>query len=123
MRSRHSTQSKRLPAGPGGSATLDDRAWDVRFKRAVLIDVQRWGLDNPDFVPSLAELIEAIHVDPYQFPEKRGALAGARAADLAFRGRTWRLIYDIDDYAREVYILAIGEHDEAYDDAERRRFR
>jgi len=79
--------------------------------------VQRWGLDNPDFVPPLVELLAAIQENPYQFPEKRGALAGARAAHLAFRGRTWRLIYDVDDYAREVYVLAIGEHDEA----ERRR--
>jgi hypothetical protein len=29
---KHSTQSKRLPADPGGSATLDDREWDVSFK-------------------------------------------------------------------------------------------
>jgi mRNA-degrading endonuclease RelE of RelBE toxin-antitoxin system len=123
MRLKHSTQSKRLPADPGGSATLDDRGWDVRFKRAVVVDVQRWGLDSPDFVPTLAELLESLRTDPYQFPEKHGGLAGARAADLTYRGRTWRLVYDVDDYVREVYVLAIGEHDEAYDDAERRRYR
>jgi mRNA-degrading endonuclease RelE of RelBE toxin-antitoxin system len=122
-RSRHSTQSKRLPVDPGGSATLDDRGWDVRFKRAVVVDVQRWGLENPDFIPTLAELLEALRTNPYQFPEKHGDLAGARAAELTYRGRTWRLVYDVDDYAREVYVLAIGEHDEAYDDAERRRHR
>lgn len=66
---KHSMQSKRLPADPGGSATLDDRGW------------------------------------------------------LTYRGQTWRMVYDVDDYAREVYILAIGKHDEAYDDAERRRYR
>jgi mRNA-degrading endonuclease RelE of RelBE toxin-antitoxin system len=42
---------------------------------------------------------------------------------LTYRGRTWRFVFDIDDYTREVYVLAIGEHDEAYDDAESRRFR
>jgi mRNA-degrading endonuclease RelE of RelBE toxin-antitoxin system len=120
-RVKHSTQSKRLPADPGGSATLDDREWDVRFKRAVLVDVQRWGLENPDFIPTLAELVELLRTNPYQFPEKRGTSAGARAADLTYRGRTWRLVYEVDDYAREVYVLAIGEHDDAYDDAERRR--
>jgi mRNA-degrading endonuclease RelE of RelBE toxin-antitoxin system len=121
--SKHSTQLKKLPADPGALATLDDREWDVRLKRAVVVDVQRWGLDNPDFVPTLARLLEAVRANPYQFPEKYGRLAGARAADLTCRGRTWRLIYDVDDYAHEVYILAIGEHDEAYDDAERRRYR
>ncbi|MGA2393997.1 MAG: type II toxin-antitoxin system RelE/ParE family toxin [Candidatus Lustribacter sp.] len=120
---KRSTQSKRLPAEHGGSATLDDRGWDVRLKRAVIVDVQRWGLDNPDFVPTLAELLEALRSNPYQFPEKRGGLVGARAADLTFRGQTWRLVYDVDDYAREVYVLALGKHDDAYDDAERRRYR
>jgi mRNA-degrading endonuclease RelE of RelBE toxin-antitoxin system len=120
---KHSTQSKRLPADAGGSATLDGRGWDVRFKRAVVVDVQRWGLENSDFVPTLAELLEALRSNPYQFPEKRGKLAGVRAADLTYRGQTWRLVYDVDDYAREVYVLAIGKHDEAYDDAERRRSR
>ena len=119
----YSTQSKRLPADPGGSATLDDRGWDVRFKRAVVIDVQRWGLENPDFIPTLAELLEALKNNPYQFPEKHGDLAGARAAELTYRGQTWRMVYDVDYYAREVYVLAIGKHDEAYDDAERRRYR
>jgi mRNA-degrading endonuclease RelE of RelBE toxin-antitoxin system len=112
---------KRLPADPGGSATLDDRGWDVRLKRAVVVDVQRWGTDNADFVPTLADLLDALRTNPYQFPEKHGALAGARAADLAYRGRTWRLVYEIDDYAREVFVLAIGEHDAAYDEAEKRR--
>ena len=89
-RSRHSTQSKRLPVDPGGSATLDDRGWDVRFKRAVVVDVQRWGLENPDFIPTLAELLEALRTNPYQFPEKHGDLAGARAAELTYRGRSLR---------------------------------
>ena len=100
---------------------LGDREWDVRLKPSVAIDVQRWGLGNLDFVPTLAELLQALKMNPYQFPEKRGTLAGARAAELNYRGRTWRLVYDVDDYAREVYVLAIGEHDEAYGDAERRR--
>jgi hypothetical protein len=64
---RHSTQLKRLPAGPGDSATLDDRAWDVRLNRSVIVDVQRWGLENPDFVPTLADLLEAVRTNPYQF--------------------------------------------------------
>ena len=64
-----------------------------------------------------------IDIHPYQFPEKRGSLSGARAAALTYRGRTWRAVYDVDDYAREILVLAIGEHDNAYDDAARRRFR
>jgi methionyl-tRNA formyltransferase len=73
MRSRHSTQSKRLPADPGGSATLDDRGWDVRFKRAVVVDVQRWGLEN-SFLPGFKG------ARPYQQAHARGVkLVGATA--------------------------------------------
>jgi mRNA-degrading endonuclease RelE of RelBE toxin-antitoxin system len=100
-----------------------DHAWHLRFTRAVFHDVQRWGLSNADFIPTLAELLAMIEIDPHQFPEKRGSLSGARAAALTYRGRTWRAVYDVDDYAREILVLAIGEHDNAYDDAARRRFR
>jgi hypothetical protein len=73
--------------------------------------VQRWGLANEDFAPKLEDLILALEANPYQFPEKRrGRLTGARAAEL-------------DEDFHEVYILAIGEHDAAYDEAERRRYR
>jgi mRNA-degrading endonuclease RelE of RelBE toxin-antitoxin system len=115
--------TKLLGEHHGGIAPLDDRAWVVRFKRAVAVDVQRWGLANEDFAPTLEQLIAALELDPYQFPEKHGGrLADARAADLAYRGRTWRAVYDVDDDFHEVYILAIGEHSAAYDDAERRRY-
>jgi mRNA-degrading endonuclease RelE of RelBE toxin-antitoxin system len=105
-----------------GTVLLDDRAWGVRFTRAVSTELLRWGLANPDFRPTLQELLEELALNPYQFPEKRrGKLVGARAADLRFRGKTWRLVFDIDEEYREIFILAIGEHDKAYDDAERRR--
>ena len=115
--------TKRLAGHHGGTAPLEDRVWVVRLKPAVAVDVQRWGLANEDFAPTLEELIVALETNPYQFPEKhRGRLAGARAAELTYRGRTWRAVYDVDKEFREVYVLAIGEHDAAYDEAERRRY-
>jgi mRNA-degrading endonuclease RelE of RelBE toxin-antitoxin system len=84
--------------------------------------VQRWGLANADFRPTLEELLTELEANPYQFPVKRhGKLAGARAADVTYRGDVWRVVFDVDDEYREVVILAIAKHDEAYRQAERRR--
>jgi mRNA-degrading endonuclease RelE of RelBE toxin-antitoxin system len=85
--------------------------------------VQRWGLANEDFRPTLEELLTELEINPYQFPVKRhGKLDGARAADIAYRGDVWRVVFDVDDDYREVVILAIAEHDEAYRLADRRRY-
>jgi mRNA-degrading endonuclease RelE of RelBE toxin-antitoxin system len=103
---------------------LDGNDWSVKLHRVVDRDLRRLGLDNPDFQPTIAELLEALRTNPFQFPTKqRGKLAGTRAADLTFRGRTWRMVFDVDTYAHEVLVLAFDEHDDAYDDAERRRYR
>lgn len=81
----------------------------------------RWGLENQDFMPTLDELIDELETNPKQFPPKTGKLAGARAADVLYRGATWRVIFDVDDDYLEVTILAIAPHDVAYREAERRR--
>lgn len=85
--------------------------------------MQRWGLANEDFRPTLEELLAELETNPNQFPVKRhGKLAGARAADITYRGNVWRVVFDVDGDYREVVILAIAEHDEAYRLAERRRY-
>lgn len=100
----------------------DDRAFRILYARQVAVDVQRWGLDNADFLPTLEELFAELEGNPYQFPIKYdGKLAGARAADVTYRGDVWRVVFDVDDDYREVHILAIDEHDAAYRAAERRR--
>ena len=81
----------------------------------------RWGLENPDFAPTLDELIDQLETNPKQFPPKTGKLAGTRAAEVFYREDTWRLIFDLDDEYLEVTILAIGPHDVAYRQAQRRR--
>jgi hypothetical protein len=45
---KHLTQSKRLPADPGGSATLDDREWDARFKRGLLVSFHPAVFPEPE---------------------------------------------------------------------------
>ena len=53
------------------------------------------------------------------FPEIRPT-AGGRAANLRFRGAAWRLVFTLDDECRIVTVLALGPHDRAYTEAERR---
>lgn len=82
-----------------------------------------WGAENADFVPTLDELLDELETNPKQYPRKHDELAGARAAEVIWRGATWRVVFDIDDDFLEVFVLAIGPHDEAYRDAARRRRR
>lgn len=81
----------------------------------------RWGLENPDFVPTLNELIDELETNPKQFPPKTDKLAGTRAAELLYRSAMWRVVFEVDDDYLEVTILAIAPHDLAYRQAERRR--
>ena len=115
--------STKPPEGqPRDTVHPDDRAFRILYARQVAVDVQRWGLDNADFLPTLEELFAELEGNPYQFPIKYdGKLAGARAADVTYRGDVWRVVFDVDDDYREVHILAIDEHDAAYRAAERRR--
>jgi mRNA-degrading endonuclease RelE of RelBE toxin-antitoxin system len=78
-------------------------------------------MTNDDFVPTLDILVAELESNPKQFPSKTDELAGARAADLRYRGKTWRVVFDVDDDFFEVRILAIGPHDKAYREAARRR--
>jgi hypothetical protein len=69
------------PPGDGqrGTALLDDRAFVASFTPIVALDVQRRGLANADFRPTLEELLTELETNPYQFPLKRyGKLDGAR---------------------------------------------
>jgi hypothetical protein len=59
--------------------------------------VVRWGLESADFVPTLEELIDELETNPKQFPPKSGKLAGTRAAEVFYRGTTWRVVFDVDD--------------------------
>lgn len=115
--------STKPPEGqPRDTVHPDDRAFRLLYAPQVAVDVQRWGLNNADFLPTLEELFAELETNPYQFPVKYdGKLAGARAAELIYRGDVWRVVYDVDDEYREVRMLAIDEHDAAYRAAERRR--
>lgn len=115
--------STRPPAGqPRATVHPDDRAFKILYAPQVAADVQRWGISNADFTPTLEALFTELEANPHSFPIKRyEKLAGARAAELLYRGDVWRVVFDVDDDYREVRILAIDEHDAAYRAAERRR--
>ena len=67
-------------------------------------------------------MLAELERNPFQYPMKGADLEGARAAELFYRGTAWRLLYDVDDYAREVVIFWVSEHDEAYEEAGRHRY-
>jgi mRNA-degrading endonuclease RelE of RelBE toxin-antitoxin system len=94
--------------------------WGVKLHREVAKLIIEYGLENEFFVPSLGELIEQLERDPKVYPKKKGRLKKARAAALAVGRNVWRAVFTIDEKARTVLILAINEHDAAYNEAMRR---
>jgi hypothetical protein len=70
------------------------------------------------------ELFEALEREPKRFPLKRRALAGRRGAPLKYdRTDIWRCVFELDEAARIVRVLALGPHDVAYEEAIARRTR
>jgi mRNA-degrading endonuclease RelE of RelBE toxin-antitoxin system len=101
-----------IPTAAGG-------AWQVLLHRRVAKQISGYG--PRDFRPALAELNGELRRDPKQFPKKSGALREFRAVSLRYRGTTsWRLVFRIDERRREVQIVSLGPHDEAYEVAARR---
>jgi mRNA-degrading endonuclease RelE of RelBE toxin-antitoxin system len=72
------------------------------------------------FKPTFAKLFATLRRDPKTFPKKSGPLRVARAANLRFRGAAWRLVFTLDEECRIVTVLALGPHDRAYTEAQRR---
>jgi len=65
-------------------------------------------------------MIEELERDPKRFPKKSGKLADARAYALRHRGISWRAVFLVHEERREVEVLSLAPHDEAYAQAERR---
>ncbi len=69
----------------------------------------------------MSALLDALEINPKQYPKKTGELKGRRAAPVVFRdGIVWRAVFEIDEKRRVVRILSLGPHDRAYDDAKKR---
>jgi mRNA-degrading endonuclease RelE of RelBE toxin-antitoxin system len=81
--------------------------------------VARHGLEDPDFNPTIAEVIAELERDPKQFEKKFGKLAGIRAAPLRYRNAPWRMPFLIDERTRIVTVITIDKHDAAYRAASR----
>ncbi|MBC5809376.1 MAG: type II toxin-antitoxin system RelE/ParE family toxin [Candidatus Eremiobacteraeota bacterium] len=79
------------------------------------------GAEANVFRPSIGKLIDNLAINPKQYPKKQGKLKTARAAPLHYSdGVTWRAVYIVDDAARTVFVIALGPHDTAYQQAVRR---
>ena len=104
-----------------GTRNGDGNEWTIRLHPRVLRDVSEFGLQNRDFRPTLAALSIELRRNPKQFAKKSGCLHGTRAARLRYRGRdAWRAVFQLDERAREVLVLSLAPHDEAYEVAARR---
>ena len=82
--------------------------------------IRERGLADASLKPALLRVLAALQHDPKRFPKKSGPLRDARAAKLRFRGAAWRLVFTLDEERRAVKVLALGPHDRAYAEAERR---
>jgi hypothetical protein len=67
-----------------------DLAYEVSYWPSVGRDVVKWAMENGDFVPTLDTLLDELETNPKHYPEKFDELAGARAAEIIYRGKTWR---------------------------------
>jgi len=99
----------------------DGRPYHVSFHREVAKIVAQHGVDSELFRPTIGELITALENHPKKFEKKRGKLKDTRAAEVQFSdGVAWRAVFLIDEDRRAVRVLALGPHDAAYADAQRR---
>lgn len=101
MPMRSSTQSTRQTrfdtVVPGGQ-----KPWHVKLYRDVGKLVAKIGLEDRRFCPTLRELVDALKANPKQFPKKKGKLKDARAAELSFKGVTFRAVFTLNEGTREV---------------------
>ncbi len=98
----------------------DGPVYRVDFHARVAKTIQRYGLENDDFNPTVLQMIEDLESDPKRFAKKSGDLAEARSYRLSYRSSAWRAVFVVDDVARVVKIIALDRHDEAYRQASRR---
>jgi len=69
----------------------------------------------------MRQIVLELSTNPKQFPKKAGGLSALRAVPLRLAtGVAWRAVFEVDEAAREVRVLALGPHDRAYLDAARR---
>src|SRR5580658_1475727 len=111
-----------MPNGTGcGTATPEGPPWRVPWARKPEKVARRYGLHSAIFRPTLGQLVRLLEIEPKRFPKKRGRLRDARAAELLFAdGIAWRAVFTVSESTRTVRILAVGPHDRAYEEAERR---
>jgi hypothetical protein len=118
------TPSTKPPAGPISSSDTHDEGdlppYDLRLDPRVAAKITRYGVQNADFVPLIATMLDELERNPKAYPLKTGKLAEARAYHIEYRGPTWRAIFIVDDEFSEFIVLSFGPHDPAYAEAERR---
>ena len=79
------------------------------------------GVGSEQFRPSIGDLINELESNPKRYPKKQGKLKSARSAPLRYsKAVTWRAVFTVDEVARVVLVIALGPHDQAYDEAEHR---
>lgn len=89
------------------SASIAD--WELRFSKRAQKDKAR--LEEANLWPGVLEMLKAIQANPWHTPppyEKlKGDLAGMLSRRITY---THRLVYEVDQEARVVKILAMWTH-------------
>ena len=102
-----SEQSKKpRDVTPAATPEPADPAWHVSYHRDLAKRIVKYGLNDPDFNPTIAEMLTDLETDPKAAGEKKsGKLKDARAYVIRHRDVEWRAVYTIDEKAHIVRIV------------------
>jgi len=101
---------------------LGGGGWRVNLHPAVARALSEYRRKNADFRPPINTMLEDLRSDPKAIGKKKaGRLSWARAYTLRYRGDLWRAVYEVLETERVVKIWSFAQHDDAYNDAMRRR--
>lgn len=84
-------------------------SWDVRLSKAALKDLEH--LRAAGLAKNARRLVDLLKENPYQSPPSYEKLVGDLAGCYSRRiNRQHRLVYELDDEARQVRVLRMWSH-------------
>jgi mRNA-degrading endonuclease RelE of RelBE toxin-antitoxin system len=90
-------------------------SWRVDLGSQPAKFVARNGRQNPDFNPSLDELLHELERDPKQFKKLKGQLAHLRSARFRWKTVPWRVVFAVNEKDGVVDVVAIDKRGDVYD--------
>lgn len=82
----------------------------VKFDTRAAKDLRKLSRKTTSIIPSLVKAIDSLSLDPY----KGKALKGDKKGCYSYRSGEYRIIYEIYQLEKIVYIIRIGNRREIY---------